>query len=108
MQKYSYVSARNLQNLTDFFRIHSFDLTQDKGHPLLGWNPVQTAVNSLSHLGIVDLRVHRARRPRPAPGAIKPLLKHIVDVVHLLVSPQTPPRPGNLLVQDAEEPGPDM
>ncbi len=69
MQKYSYVSARNLQNLTDFFRIHSFDLTQDKGHPLL---------------------------------------KHIVDVVHLLVSPQTPPRTGNLLVQDAEEPGPDM
>ncbi len=62
------------------------DVTQDKGHPLLGWNLVQTAVDSLPYLSIVDPRVHGARWPRPAPGAIEPLLKHFFDVVHLLVS----------------------
>ena len=99
------VTSRILQI---FLGIHPFDLTQDEGHPLIGWNPVQTAVNSLPHLGIVDLRVHRERWSRPAPGVIKPLLEDFLDVVHLVVSPQIPPRCGNLLVQDAEQPGPDM
>ena len=67
MQKDSQVSARDLQNLTDFSGVHSFDLTHDEGHPLVGWNPVPTAVYSLAHLGSVDLCVHRERWPRPTP-----------------------------------------
>ena len=79
MQKDSQVSARDLQNLTNFFGVHSFDLTQVKGHPLVGWNPVQTAVNSLAHLSSVNLCVHRERRPCPTPGVIKPLLEDLLD-----------------------------
>jgi hypothetical protein len=62
----------------------------------------------LSHFTLEYTRIDRLRRLSPEPPTAESLFEHFVDVVNLAIAFQLATHLGNLLVEDPENPGPDV
>ena len=81
---------------------------ENKSHPLLGGNPFETFLDERLDFRPVKLHINRLGRTHPAPLRIETLLDHIVDIICLMFSPQVAASLGDLLIEDAKQPGADM
>ena len=105
VQHHTEVSDRNAQRITDLFGRKLLDFPQGEGKRLAGRRPVEAGENLPLHLLMMKGDIHRQRWRAPAACRIEPALERLIDLIHLPVSLTGPACLGDLVVQDAEQPG---
>ena len=99
--------ARNAQDITDVLGWELLNLSEDERQRL----PERRRIKAVEDLSfdclLVKDRIDRPGRRAPLPAGVEPTLESLIDLLVLPVTLAGSPRFGDLLVQDAKQPGPD-